>query len=452
MRNTIARIFVLTGCWLGLAGQDARISISKRGEAAVIAVPDFKGSGAAEKFMSAFNATLWSELENCVVLRMAPKTTYPLSIPQQPSDFREPANPGQTLDGRALSDWAMPPVSANDIAIGFTGVGGDQLILTGWLMSVTQPLKTPPLLGPKRYFGPLSTEGAHKIATEFAADIMAQFGGKSLMGTKVYFVSDRTGSKELWQMNYDGTEQKQITQYGALLRMPALSPDATKVAFTTWKDGTPNIYVLSLATQRRLTFYNQHASLNMTPEFLPDGSKMLFSSTVGGGSAQVYMVNPDGGGIQRITSTRTIEVEARVNPKNGRDVVFVSGRTGHPQIFRMNLDGSDAQQLTSGEGEATNPAWHPDGKLIAFSWTHGFDIGNFNIFLMDVATHAVSQLTHGAGRNENPSWGPDGYHLVFSAKRGSKTQLYMMLADGTQVRQLTTDGNNEQPVWARVSN
>ena len=90
--------------------------------------------------------------------------------------------------------------------------------------------------------------------------------------------------------------------------------------------------------------------------------------------------------------------------------------------------------------------------MIAFSWTHGFDIGNFNIFVMDVATKTVVQLTHGAGRNENPTWAPDGFHIVFGAKRGNKTQIYTMLADGSQVRQLTTEGNNDQPVWARALN
>ena len=106
---------------------------------------------------------------------------------------------------------------------------------------------------------------------------------------------------------------------------------------------------------------------------------------------------------------------------------------------------------TDGEGEAVNPAWHPDGQKIAFAWTRGFEPGNYNIFIMDVATRAVAQLTHGVGRNENPVWAPDGLHIVYSSKRGRTIQLFTMLADGSQQKQLTTLGNNEKPVWGRTS-
>jgi TolB protein len=115
----------------------------------------------------------------------------------------------------------------------------------------------------------------------------------------------------------------------------------------------------------------------------------------------------------------------------------------------MNLDGTDVRLLTSGEGQASNPAWHPGGQHIAFAWTKGYAPGNFNIFVMDVATRSYVQLTHGAGRNENPSWAPDGRHLVFSSNRSGGTQIWTMLADGTQLHQLTTQGRNTMPVWSK---
>jgi TolB protein len=117
----------------------------------------------------------------------------------------------------------------------------------------------------------------------------------------------------------------------------------------------------------------------------------------------------------------------------------------------MNIDGADIIRLTTGEGEASNPAWHPNGQFIAFAWTRGFEPGNYNIFTMDVASRSMNQLTHGAGRNENPTWSPDGRRIIFSSRRGRSTHLYSMLADGTQVKQLTTQGNNEKPVWSRAN-
>jgi TolB protein len=143
-----------------------------------------------------------------------------------------------------------------------------------------------------------------------------------------------------------------------------------------------------------------------------------------------------------------LEVEPKVNPKTGSMIVFVSGRGGNAQIYKMNIDGTDVARLTTGEGDAANPSWSPDGARIAFAWTRGFEPGNYNIFIMDVATREiVAQLTHGAGKNENPVWAPDGVHLVFSSTRGRSTQIYTMRADGNDVRQLTTQGNNEKPVW-----
>ena len=161
------------------------------------------------------------------------------------------------------------------------------------------------------------------------------------------------------------------------------------------------------------------------------------------------MADIDGGGLHRISNVKAIETSPRVNPKTGSDLLFISGRSGHQQLWRMNLDGTDKEMLTSGVGDVANPAWSPDGHRIAFCWTRGYEPGNFNIFVMDIADKVPVQLTSNSGRNENPWWAPDGVHLVFSSMRGRVTQLYSMLADGTSVRQLTTQGNNLQPVWAK---
>ncbi len=441
-------MFVAAAAW---AQQPAATLTIVKGDRPSIAIPDLRGSGDAAKFMDKFNETLWSEVENSGVLKMSPKSMYPLKVPQQPGDIKAPASATENLGGLGLKDWANPPVSTTYLAMGFTAVAADQIVLSGWLMDVGQPDAQTAQKLAKRYFGPVTEAGARKVAMEFAADIMATFGGKSLMGSKIYFVSDRSGSKEIWSMNYDGSDQKPVTAYGSISAFPAVSQDGSKVAFTTWKDGTPQIYVHSLESGRRLTFYNQRVSMNHSAEFTPDGKSLLFASSAGGGAAQIFMTDANGGNLRRISTNRAIEVEPRVNPVTGQDMVFVSGRTGHPQIFKTNMEGADTVQLTPGTGEAVNPAWHPDGKKIAFAWTHGFDLGNFNIFIMDVATKQFVQLTHGVGRNENPSWAPDGMHIVFASKRGNKTQLYSMLADGTQVRQLTTTGNNTQPVWAKAA-
>jgi TolB protein len=126
--------------------------------------------------------------------------------------------------------------------------------------------------------------------------------------------------------------------------------------------------------------------------------------------------------------------------------LFVSG-PGHQQIYQMSADGTGVQMVTNGQGEAANPSWNPDGQHFAFSWTSGIAKGDFNVFIMDFGSRTYVQLTHNEGRNENPVWGPDSRHLVFASTRSGKSQIYTMLANGTQVTQLTKDGVNVSPVW-----
>jgi TolB protein len=114
----------------------------------------------------------------------------------------------------------------------------------------------------------------------------------------------------------------------------------------------------------------------------------------------------------------------------------------------MDLDGANVRKLSPGGGDAVQPAWDPQGQNIAFSWTRGFEPGNYNIFLMNVATQELVQLTYGAGRNEHPYFSPSGTHIVFSSNRSGGTQIWTMRADGTQLRKLTSQGQNEGPMWA----
>ncbi|MBI3680106.1 MAG: PD40 domain-containing protein [Acidobacteria bacterium] len=446
MKKTFLLSLLAATVWPLAAQQRSDLIVELlKGDRPAIAIPDFRGSGDAQKHMAVFNDTLYNEIQGSGVFKVVSRSLLPRLNPQVPQDFK-PAGRGSG-DGYWMTDWSSPPVSANYLAFGYTGIQNNQLVLFGWLYNVQQTLASAQVIG-KLYFGDVNDDGARKVAREFAADILKLMGMPGLAGTKIFFVSSRTGEKQIWMMDYDGSGQRQFAQYRDLCTMPSVSPDGSRIAFTTFTPNGPQILVHSTETGRRLPFLNPAASMNATLSFSPDGSKVIFASKVGG-FAQLHLANPDGSGLQRLSNSRAIEVEPKINPKTGADVVLVSGRSGPPQIYKMSLDGADVTRLTPGEGQASNPSWHPDGKHIAFSWTRGYEPGNWNVFIMDVTTMDFVQLTHGRGRNENPSWAPDGRHIVFASNRNGTMQIYTMLADGTEVRQLTSAGRNEMPVWSR---
>jgi TolB protein len=427
-----------------LWGQDITAWVQKAGGRPALAVIDFRGGG-SQAYMGAFNSTLFNDLQNSALFDMKAKSLFPLNNPQRPEDLRL-TDGGQ---GLALSDWAGAPVNASHLVFGFTAEQNGVLVLYGNLYDTRQSDPQSAKILAQRYVGTPDQAGAIHIAHEFATDIIKQFGGSgSLLGSRIYFVSNRASKKdnsEIWVMDWDGNNQQQLTNLNTLTIMPSISPDGSRLAFTSYASGTPRVMMLDTITKRMVPFYNQEASLNAQVSFTPDNKSVYYSSSASG-LAQIYFAGIDGRGFRRISFRDAIEAEPKVNPVNPALLLFVSGPGGQ-QIYQMSSVGAAVEKVTNGEGEAANPSWNPDGKHIAFSWTRGYAAGNWNVFVMDAGTREYVQLTHSEGRNENPVWAPDGKHLVFESNRTGTYQIYTMLADGTQVQQLTSKGVNKSPVW-----
>ena len=141
-----------------------------------MAVIDFRGAGEAQKLMTAFNTTLWDELNNSGALELVGKTFYPLEVPQQPQDFKPPTTatplrrgdpPRVVKNGPWLTDWSGPPTNATYLAFGYTAVQDGRLMLRGFLFNVAQQDVVGAQLIGKLYFGSLDDEGAKKVARGF---------------------------------------------------------------------------------------------------------------------------------------------------------------------------------------------------------------------------------------------------------------------------------------------
>jgi len=192
--------------------------------------------------------------------------------------------------------------------------------------------------------------------------------------------------------------------------------------------------------------FPKYSGLNVTPAWSPDGKKIAFCSSLSG-DPEIYVSNADGSGLQRRTFSPSVDISPVWNPKTGNEIAFVSDRSGSPQIYIMNADGSNLRRLISGAGDASEPAWSPDAQFMAFEWRVS-ETGTYDVYLIDIASGQITQLTHDAGRNEHPTWSPDGRHLVFESTRGGSRQIWMMLANGSNPKQLTTQGENWNPNWS----
>jgi TolB protein len=400
-----------------------------------IAVTDFPPQSNNERLVSLtqeFNTVLQNDLDNAGIFEIVSKSLNPLTPVRDPQDV-------------IFNKWSDEPVLAQMLAFGKTDVVNDNLVTTAYLYDVKNP--SHPSVVAKRYVATLNEVSTRETAHRFANEIIQTLGGgiPGINLTRIAFVSKRSGHPEIWVMDYDGFNQHPITSYGTYSSTPRWSPDNTRLAFTTYATGNPEIFILSLEINRRLPF-PAYKGLNATPAWSPDGKKLAFCSSMSG-DPEIYLSDVSGSNLQRLTFSPGVNISPAWNPKTGNEVAFVSDRSGSPQIYLMNADGTNPRRLITGGGDASEPSWSPNGLFMAFQWRVS-DTGTYDIYVVEIGTGRIIQLTHDAGRNEHPSWSPDGRHLVFESTRGGARQVWMMLADGTNPKQLTNQGENWNPNWS----
>jgi len=328
-------------------------------------------------------------------------------------------------------------------------VDGTNLAVAGFLSDVHNP--TAPLALQKIYRGAAKDGDARHLAHQFADDIIGVLSGglPGIAQTQITYASEKSGNKEIWIMDYDGANQHQVTTLKSISLTPRWSPDATRIAFTCYVPfrGITSAQICIYSTDStHLIAFPRYRGTNSSPAWSPDGSQLAFMSSQGG-DPEIYVSDVTGGHLHRVTFAAGVSTSPAWNPKTGKQIVFVSDRAGSPVLYLSNSDGSDVQKIDLPDmGYVIDPSWSPNGQLVAFSWRR--PSGNYDIYAMDIVSHQLVELTRDEGRNERPSWAPDGRHLVFESTRTGTRQIWSMLADGSQPRQLTYQGQNESPNWS----
>jgi TolB protein len=402
-----------------------------------IAAAEFKPGNSDPKTMPmkyVFDQTLYNDLRYAGIFDVVSKSMIPNAEPGTPQEIN-------------LANWAAAPSNAAYVAFGTLTVNNGQVSVQGFLYD-THAQQNAQVLG-KQFTDVASVEATRMIAHRFADEIIQQLGGiPGVAETKIFYVSDRSGHKEIWEMDYDGFGQRQLTYLHSDSLNPEVSPDNSRVAFSSMGRDGWSIRMYSLILNRMVSF-PMWGGTTLSPAWSSDGTKLAYSSARTG-NPDIYVCDASGAGSHRITAFLGPNVSPVWNPKTNAQIAWVSGRTMLPQIYIMDTDGSNVMRMTDG-GYATSPAWSPNGQFLAFAWQRNYGPGApgaEDIYIMDIASKRWTQLTHDSGANDFPSWSPDSRHIVFQRQENGHTEIWMMLADGTDQQQLTQEGNSLMPDWS----
>ena len=278
--------------------------------------------------------------------------------------------------------------------------------------------------------------------------------------TKIAAVRSTTGTKkELFVMDWDGANAKQVSFHRSIVLSPSWSPSGLQLAYTAF------VYRRSLRGRRAYIFLydflrkkrkilSSHYGTNLGSDFFPSGKEMLVTlpSKRGGMNIFKYFIRRKKVHPLLIGPRGAINVEPAIHAKSG-SIVFSSNRRGKVMLYSMNQYGENIKQLTFTGSYNSSPDWSPDGRYIVFS---GYSGGRFDLFLLDTLNNnRIKRLTsfkRSNGRwanHESPSFSPDGRQIVFTSDRTGYSQLYIIHIDGSQLTRITFDRfTYKSPRWS----
>lgn len=406
------------------------VGSAKTKKSVVAFAPILARGDSAVPLAKALNETISNDLIYMDLFRFLPAAAFvePSGSPIAPNTFK-------------MSDWTS--IGAEFLIKTAVSIEGPDMIVEGYLYD-TYGAKE---VLAKRYVGLASDPKT--LGHTFANNIVEALTGlPGIFLTKIAVSCDRTGKKEIYVMNFDGTEVKQVTRHRSIAFAPAWSPDGTKIAyslFTRHHNNVKNIdlYEFDFATST-IRLLSNRKGINSGAAYSPDGKKIALTMSFRG-NPEIFTLDPTDNTVTRITSSFGFDVDPSWSP-DGSKMAFVSSRTGTSMVFSMASDGSHVQRLTYAGVYNATPSWSPRNNKIVFA---GMVDHKFDIFTMNPDGTNIERLTKNQGGNEDPYFSPDGNFVAFDSDRAGQKSIYVMNIDGTYVRRLTYGlGNCVAPKWS----
>ncbi len=398
-----------------------------------IAIQDFKFLGDESKAQDPAISRLGAELVD--TLRSDIRFSGLFSIIEKDAYLEDAAKAGLTEDKIDFRLWRA--IGADTLIKGGFSIDKEKLTVEIRLFdSVTERQ----VLG-KKYIG--SVTNPRRVMHYFADNLYEELTGrKGIFTTRIMFVSNRDGNKEIYVADYDGRNAVKVTRNKSINLSPQWSPDGKKALYVSYKKGWPALFQLDL-TNGVDSGVSAKPGINIGGRYSPDGARVALTLS-GDKSPELYILDLSTGEYRRLTDNYGIDVSPAWSPDSSR-IAYVSDVAGNPHIFMLELASGTAKRITFEGKYNSSPAWSPDGSRIAFSRS---DTGRFNIWVMNADGTNPAQLTFD-GNDRSPSWSPDGRYLIYSTSSKGVSSLRVVRSDGTGSMKIETGvGNEKSPVWS----
>ena len=277
-------------------------------------------------------------------------------------------------------------------------------------------------------------------------------GEKGYFDTRIVFISESgpklNRRKRLAVMDQDGANPVFLTQGDYLVLTPRFNPTAQMIAYMSYIQGRPRVYLFDLETGRQEMLGN-FPNMTFSPRFSPDGKSVVMALETNGNS-DIYLMDLATRATKRLTNDPAIDTAPSFSP-DGKQIAFESNRGGSQQIYVMNADGTNVHRISFGAGKNGTPVWSPRGDLIAFT---KITPSYFGICIMRPDGSGERQLTHG-WQDEGPTWAPNGRVLMYTRTLesgrngvGGGSQIWSIDITGKNERRVLSPGDASDPAWS----